>query len=74
VWEGNALLSGKVALARYWRRQFVTSQLACSNILQYLDDKISMPFEVPTRAVQAKLKYSEAGLILRNQCRPAALA
>lgn len=73
-WEDNPFIEGKGALAEYWRRQFVAKPAGALEDLTTFDETILLSYEVPNGVVQARLKYSDAGLILRHQCGPAALS
>ena len=68
--EGNALIVGKVALAEYWRRQFVARPAGALEHLKIAGEAIIVSYEVPNGVVEARLKYDDAGLINSSQCGP----
>jgi hypothetical protein len=64
----GATVSGRKAIARYWRKRFAESPAGELVDLQAWGEEVVLSFEVPKTTVQAALSFDVSGKIIRSRC------
>ena len=68
--NGQATVTGRTALAEYWRQRFAEKPAGELEGLQIEDAAVVVSYAVPEGIVQAKLNFNDAGEIVRSECGP----
>jgi hypothetical protein len=68
--NGETVITGKAALAEYWRNRFAENPAGVLERLQISGETIVVSYAVPHGIVQANLKFDDFGRIVRTKCGP----